>query len=315
MAEAHENARLRSGMLVVDAASASASAFGAGATNAGPIKAPGPEEDANRRFLANAADVETSHANKIARIDALVPQGTMIRATLETAIQSDLPGMVKAITREDVYSFDGRRVLIPSGTMLTGEYRSAMARGQTRVFVIWSRLLRADGVSLALGSYGTDSLGRSGLAGDVDEHYLQRFGSSILLSVVGGGSSFLAGLNSAGQSVTAAAGTGSSVGLQAQTQAQQTTSQTFSDLANQALKDSINIPPTINVDQGTRIIVFVKRDLDFSQWYPDPVKEALYELRHPKAPGSQGDQGDPVGGASDLPEALLRAYPYLATKP
>jgi type IV secretion system protein VirB10 len=272
----------------------------------------GPEEDANRRFLANAGDVETSHANRIARIDALVPQGTMIRATLETAIQSDLPGMVKAITREDVYSFDGRRVLIPSGTMLTGEYRSAIARGQTRVFVIWSRLLRSDGISLALGSYGTDSLGRSGLSGDVDEHYFERFGSSILLSIVGGGSSFLAGLNSAGQSVTAAAGTGSSVGLEAETQAQQTASQTFSDLANQALRDSINIPPTINVDQGTRIIVFVKRDLDFSQWYPDPVKEALYELRHPKAPGQQGN---PVGGASDIPEALLRAYPYLATKP
>jgi type IV secretion system protein VirB10 len=153
-AEARENARLRSGMLVVDAASASTGAFSANAANAGPIKVQGPEEDANRRFLANAGDVETSHANKIARIDALVPQGTMIRATLETAIQSDLPGMVKAITREDVYSFDGRRVLIPSGTMLTGEYRSAMARGQTRVFVIWSRLLRADGISLALGPGG-----------------------------------------------------------------------------------------------------------------------------------------------------------------
>ena len=158
-AEAHENARLRSGMLVVDAAAASAGALGAGAANAGPIKVQGPEEDANRRFLANAGDVETSHANRIARIDALVPQGTMIRATLETAIQSDLPGMVKAITREDVYSFDGRRVLIPSGTMLTGEYRSAIARGQTRVFVIWSRLLRSDGISLALGILWNRQLG------------------------------------------------------------------------------------------------------------------------------------------------------------
>jgi Family of unknown function (DUF6361)/Bacterial conjugation TrbI-like protein len=123
---------------------------------------------------------------------------------------------------------------------------------------------------------------------------------------------FVAGLNSAGQSVTAAAGTGYSVGLQAQTQAQQTVSQTFSDLANQALKDSINIPPTIHVDQGSRIVVFVKRDLDFSQWYPDPVKEALYELRHPKVAGYQGD---PVGGSADVPEALVRAYPYLAAKP
>ena len=86
-AEAHENARLRSGMLVIDVPSASAAGFGAGSANAGPIKVQGPEEDSNRRFLANAADVETSHANKIARIDALVPQGTMIRGTLETAIE------------------------------------------------------------------------------------------------------------------------------------------------------------------------------------------------------------------------------------
>jgi type IV secretion system protein VirB10 len=310
-AEARENARLRSAMLVLDVANSASGGLAAANAMNGSIKVQGPEEDANRRFLANAQDVETAHANKIARIDALVPQGTMIRATLETAIQSDLPGMVKAITSEDVYSFDGRRVLIPSGTMLTGEYRSALTRGQTRVFVIWTRLLRSDGISLSLGSYGTDSLGRSGLPGDVDEHYFQRFGASILLSIVGGGSAFLAGLNSTGQSVTAAAGTGPSIGLQAQTQAQQTAAQTFSDLANQALKDSINIPPTINVDQGTRIIVFVKRDLDFSEWYQDPVKEALYELRHPH----QAQSGNVVGSAADLSPTVLRADPYLVTKP
>lgn len=210
-AEARENARLRSAMLVLDVANPASGALVTASGNAAPVKVQGPEEDANRRFLANTQDVKTAHANRIARIDALVPQGTMIRATLETAIQSDLPGMVKAITREDVYSFDGRRVLIPGGTMLTGEYRSALTRGQTRVFVIWTRLLRADGISLSLGSYGTDSLGRSGLAGEVDEHYFERFGSSILLSIVGGGSAFLTGLNSTGQSVTAAAGTGSCV--------------------------------------------------------------------------------------------------------
>jgi hypothetical protein len=109
-----------------------------------------------------------------------------------------------------------------------------------------------------------------------------------------------------------ARGTGTSVGLQAQTQAQQTASQTFSDLANQALKDSINIPPTINVDQGTRIIVFVKRDLDFSEWYPDPVREALYELRHPH-PAQRS--GNPVGSSADVSASVVRAYPYLVAKP
>ena len=84
------------------------------------------EEDGNRRFLATAgsAGVEKSVATKNDRIDALVAQGTMIRADLLTAIQSDLPGNVSAIMREDVWSFDGRRVLIPAGTKLIGDYRS-----------------------------------------------------------------------------------------------------------------------------------------------------------------------------------------------
>ncbi|QRM32753.1 type IV secretion system protein VirB10 [Microvirga sp. VF16] len=281
--EARRQAALRSGMLIFDSGSQSEGSLAGGSERGGALRVDGPETDSNRAFMARASsqDVETARATKNHRIDALIPQGTMIRGVLETAIQSDLPGMVRAITSEDVYSFDGRRVLIPKGTMLTGEYRSGLARGQTRVLIAWTRMLRADGVSVALGSYGTDGLGRSGLAGDVDNHYPERFGSAILLSVVGGVSSFLAGLNNEGQ--TAVAGGGSYIQQQAQSQAQQTIAQTMSDLANQALKDSITIPPTIHVDQGTRIMVFVRRDLDFSSLYQDPVKEALHELRRSRA--------------------------------
>ena len=59
----------------------------------------------------------------------------------------------------------------------------------------------------------------------------------------------------------------------------QNVSQTLTNIAQEALRNSINIPPTIYLDQGTRIIVFVRRDLDFSAFYPDPVKEALQEIR------------------------------------
>ncbi|WP_201832835.1 type IV secretion system protein VirB10 [Microvirga zambiensis] len=281
--EARRDKALRSSMLIYDHETRGEGSLAGGSERGGVLRVDGPETDSNRAFMARASsqDVETARATKNYRIDALIPQGTMIRGTLETAIQSDLPGMVRAITSEDVYSFDGRRVLIPKGTMLTGEYKSGLSRGQTRVLVAWTRMLRADGVSVSLGSYGTDGLGRSGLAGDVDNHYPERFGSAILLSVVGGVSSFVAGLNSEGQS--AVAGGGSYIQQQAQNQAQQTIAQTMSDLANQALKDSINIPPTIHVDQGTRIMVFVRRDLDFSGLYQDPVKEALNELHRSRA--------------------------------
>ena len=195
--------RLRAGQLIADGGS-TLSANGAAAASGekdGVWRRAMAEEDGNRRFLATAgsAGVEKAVATKNDRIDALVAQGTMIRADLLTAIQSDLPGNVSAITREDVWSFDGRRVLIPAGTTLIGDYRSGITRGQTRIFVVWTRLLRDDGVSVQLGSIGTDDLGRAGQAGFVDQHYVERFGASILLSVIGGASQFIATLGQQSQ--------------------------------------------------------------------------------------------------------------------
>jgi type IV secretion system protein VirB10 len=281
-AEALRIARLQSNMLVVDQATRgndSASVVG-GTSGQGAGSAISTEDDPNRKFVQSVGsqDVETVTASRNDRIDALIPQGTLIRGVLETAMQSDLPGMVRAVTSTDVYSFDGRRILLPKGTMLTGEYKSGMARGQTRILIVWTRALRRDGTSVALGSYGTDDLGRSGLTGFVDKHYLERFGAAAVLSLVGGVSSFVAGLNSDGSSNSSSSSTNSN----AQTQAQQTLSQTMADMANIALKDSINIPPTIHIDQGTEIMIFVRKDLDFSSLYPDPVKEALNELRRVK---------------------------------
>ncbi|MCS3731031.1 type IV secretion system protein VirB10 [Bradyrhizobium betae] len=287
--------RLRAPQVITDNAAASAAGNAENASSA----AAGADDDPNRRFLASvsAAGVEVSRATKNSRIDALVAQGTMIRGVLETALQSDLPGMVRAVVSENVWSFDGRRVLIPAGSRLVGEYKSGIAQGQTRVFVVWTRMLRSDGVSVQLGSNGTDDLGRAGNAGFVDNHYLERFGSAIMLSLVGGVSQFLSGY---GQN-TSNTGNGTIItttdpvtgavtqtqtglnqnqlSLQARQIAAQNVSQTLTTIAREALRNSINIPPTIHLDQGTRIIVFVRRDLDFSALYPDPVKEALRELK------------------------------------
>jgi type IV secretion system protein VirB10 len=297
--------RLRAPQVITDNAAAAANvanpADGGRATS-------GPEDDPNRRFLASvsSAGVEVSRATKNSRIDALVAQGTMVRGVLETAVQSDLPGMVRAVVTENVWSFDGRRVLIPSGSRLVGEYKSGMAQGQTRVFVVWTRMLRSDGVSVQLGSNGTDDLGRAGNAGFVDNHYLARFGSAIMLSIVGGVSQFLSGYgqstNNTGNGTiitttnpvtgaltqTQTGGSQNQLSLQARQIAAQNVSQTLTNIAQEALRNSINIPPTIYLDRGTRIIVFVRRDLDFSALYPDPVKEALRELKRERV-GAKSD--------------------------
>lgn len=266
--------RFRSGLLVFDgkAKNDGGGLVGDGAGEARTVSG----VDRNSKFLAAAASVadRTAHAQRMNRIDALVPEGTLIPGFLETAIVSDLPGQIRGVVTKDVYSFDGRRVLIPAGTRLVGEYQSEVVRGQKRVFVIWTRMLRHDGVSVRLASIGADSLGRSGLAGSVDNKFRERFGAAILMSIVGAGASYLTGYGS-----REAAGDGGE-SERAEERARETLAETFSDMANQVLGDNLSIPPTIHVPQGERIFVFVRQDLDFSALYPDPVAEALKEISH-----------------------------------
>jgi type IV secretion system protein VirB10 len=232
-------------------------------------------QDSSSKFLAAAAGLgdRGARARKVDRIDALIAEGTLIPGILETAIVSDLPGQVRAIVSKDVHSFDGRRVLIPAGTRLIGEYQSEVIHGQQRIFVIWTRLLRDDGVSARLDSIGADSLGRSGLGGHVDKKFRERFGAAIVLSVVGGAASYLTGYGSNDS------GNDDDDVEVAEETARSTIAETFSEMANQVLGNSLKIPPTISISQGERIFVFVRQDLDFSSLYPDPVAEALMEIR------------------------------------
>ncbi len=111
-------------------------------------------------------------------------EGAVIAAVLETALNSDLPGYVRAVVTRDVRGFDGPKVLVPRGSRLIGQYKSGVALGQSRTFVIWTRLIRPDGATIELASPATDGLGRGGLDGDVDTHFFERFGGAILLTLL-----------------------------------------------------------------------------------------------------------------------------------
>jgi type IV secretion system protein VirB10 len=119
-------------------------------------------------------------------LNRLVPQGAVLGAVMETALNSDQPGFARALTQRDVYSFDGSAILIPAGSRLIGQYKSGVAQGASRLFVLWTRMIRPDGVSIDLASPATDDLGRGGIGGKVNRHYLQRFGGAILTSVLSG---------------------------------------------------------------------------------------------------------------------------------
>ncbi len=231
-------ARLQSPALVVDLAKGGAIA---NAANAAAATRP------NAQGLAQSVAGEERAAARAGRLgdpSYTVPEGTVLAGTLETAINSDLPGHVRAVVSRNVTSFDGSRVLIPKGSRLVGQYQSNLAVGQKRTFIIWERLIRPDGVTIALASPGTDSLGRAGVTGKVDSHFFRRFGAALLLSVIdAGGRAITAG---SGNVVIAGAGSGAT------------------SAAGAGLQNDINIPPTIKVAQGTAIRIFLNRDLDFA---------------------------------------------------
>jgi len=209
-------------------------------------------QSADERFAARVAgsSADTARASQMRDLGRSVPQGAVIAAVLETAIDSDLPGSVRAVVSRDVRSFDGSRVLIPRGSKLVGQYKSAAAVGQTRAFVVWSRIISPTGVTIDVGSPATDRLGRGGLAGEVDRHFFQRFGASILLSVITAGTTALAN-NGHGDTTLI-------IGSPAQA----------NQVAAIALQKQIEIPDTIRVAQGAPVQVFVARDLDFSAVTP-----------------------------------------------
>ena len=250
-------ASLHAPTLVVDFAPGDATTAGgaapppttATAASAAPVK-PGPGApaglNADEQFASRVAAQEPEHvqAVQLHHRATLIAQGTTITGVLETALDSDLPGYARAVVSRDVLGFDGSQVLIPRGSRVIGEYKSAVAQGQTRAFVIWTRVIRPDGASVQIASSGTDPLGRAGLAGKVNTHFFQRFSGAILLSVLDAGVQNLANRNNNTSIVIGSSGDAATASLSALIPAA--------------------IPPTIKVAQGSPIRIFVARDLDFS---------------------------------------------------
>lgn len=182
----------------------------------------------------------------------LLGKGAFIDCTLETAIDSTLPGLTTCVTATDTFGVDGDVVLLERGTKLIGETRGQVQQGMARVFVLWSEARTPSGIVVPLDSPGADELGRAGLPGQVSRHFWERFGAAMLISAVDG-------------AVQAAAQTGGRGGptlIYSPAGAQ--------DVLTEVLKGTVNIAPTIVKHQGDRIQVMVARDLDF---------RGVYELR------------------------------------
>lgn len=217
------------------------------------ISGEGPTVGAQSQSVEASSTGSSASSAKGARIMAgrlenpstTVIQGTLINAVLETALDSSSPGQTRAVVTRDIHGFDGTRVLIPRGTRLYGEYEADVTQGQNRAQIRWSRLLRPDGVSVALDSSAADPLGRAGVRARVNNHFMQRLGNALL------------GTASAVSSTLVTRNIGNSPVVVTVPGSAHTATQSL-------VPNSTEITPTLTVRQGTRITVFVQHDLDFS---------------------------------------------------
>lgn len=264
--------RIRSNMLITEGTPVAANLQAESARAADQLA----ERDPNLAFSRNllkSTGAETEVATRLSRLDITVAQGKIIDAVLETAINTDLPGTLRAIVSRDVYAEAGRSVLIPKGARLIGSYNTGIFRGQRRVFIVWTRVIRPDGVDIAIGSPGIDPLGRAGVEGAVDNKYFEIFSSAILTSLLSIGAAALSDEvikdpNSTRTNTDGSTTTTGSAGATAASDAVRN----LGTVGRTVVDSVLDRRPTITVDQGTRINVFVNRDLIF----PDDKTGALF---------------------------------------
>jgi len=206
-------------------------------------------QDRKLAFVNAAVDRRTTSPDRVtAPASAHVVQaGTVIPGALLTGIRSDLPGQITAQVTENVYdSPTGRSLLIPQGARLIGTYDSQVAFGQSRVLLVWTRLIMPNGRSIVLERQpGADTAGYSGLEDEVDNHWGSLFKAALLSTLLSVGSE--AGTSGTQNDLTQALRRGSS--------------QSFNQTGQQIVGRSLNVQPTLTIRPGFPVRVIVNRDL------------------------------------------------------
>lgn len=186
-----------------------------------------------------------------------MPKGTLFTCALKTRVITATSGLVGCQVQRNVFSDDGKVVLVERGSHLDGEYRMVTVRpGLTRIPVMWTRVRTPHGVTVDLDSPATGQLGESGMGGYVDNRWGERLGAAILLSLIDDTVKYaIAGQQSSGDGDTLVL---------------PNTTEQGSKLAEKVLETTINIPPLLYNNHGNIVGVYVSRDVDFS---------SVYELR------------------------------------
>lgn len=205
--------------------------------------------DRNMRFMEETKGRdEVAYARHLGKLDYVALEGKFLDATLETQVTSTLPGKARAILSEPLFSERGLEIL-PRGTRLIGIYNTSIRKGQDLIFMAWRRAIRPDGIEVMLDSVGTNALGRAGMSGEVNNHYVQIFGTAAMLSIIGAGAS----MNGKGSESYGSAA-----------EYRRAVTESFANQATNIMQPYAAIEPTINVHQGEIVKIFLQRDIDFT---------------------------------------------------
>ena len=188
--------------------------------------------------------------------NTLLLRGTYIRCVLESRVITDVPGYTSCVVTEPVYSVNGKRLLLPRGSKVMGSYNSDAIIGE-RAAIVWDRITTPTGMDVNMRSPGTDMLGSAGNPGHYSAHWAQRISSALLISLLSDAFKYAGAKN--GPQETAVVN-----GAIYQNPYESNTARTMERLANMALDRNMARPPTVTINQGTILNVYVARDVDFS---------------------------------------------------
>lgn len=196
--------------------------------------------------LRQASAIGLSQARPLPDRNFLITAGSFIPCVLQSAMDSSQPGYVSCLVPRNVYSDNGRVVLMEKGTKIVGEYQGGLNRGQYRLFVLWTRAVTPRGIAIDVASPATDALGRGGMDGRVDNFFWQRFGTALLFSLVEDAAT---------------------IGSEAVGNSASNTTRVPSDAASTILQQNGQIKPVLRKNQGEDVGITVAQDFDFSSVY------------------------------------------------
>lgn len=197
-------------------------------------------------------------------LSRVVTADRFIAAILVNAINSELPGKVVCVIEENVYGAHGREVLIPGGSRCIGRYKALGKPGDERINIIWERIITPDGINIHVGDAEmSDAMGRSGLTGDVDNRFMDRYGMALLVSTLSAATAYQIPVTNQGQQVVVQA-YGSNI----------------ASLSSQILEKNINLKPKITLDAGQRILINPQRDI----WFKKPERKDMMAVALDTAP-------------------------------